>query len=334
MRTMWVLSDGRPGHYKQSMAVAEAIQLLESVEMKYVEVKVRGISKHLLRFMLNHKIGKTILQHCSPNIIKYFYKGVNFSTRPDIVVSSGKDTSLLNALTGLWFDATTVFVGNPKKLDNRLFTKILTVLDLGFDNQIVLDVAPVASCLDDIELFCSSYGLCLERPYQALLVGGDGSGYKYADEDIDALIKYINQTSDTIDWLVTTSPRTSKVLEAKMQAQMNAKVFIAYHQEPQQVMGAVLKLASVVYVTEESASMISEGIASCKPVVALSPREANPDTNYQNILKRFEKEKRLKRISLDELGNIYYELSEFSVITMDSVDEIVHKLREVIRKDV
>jgi len=282
--------------------------------------------------MLNHKIGRTILQHCSPDIIKYFYKGVNFSTHPDIVVSSGKETSILNALIGLWFGATTIFIGNPKKLDSRLFTMVLTVLDLGLENQVILDVAPVVSTLDNIERFCSAHGLCLEKPYQALLVGGDGSGYNYADEDIDTLIRYVNQTSDDIDWLVTTSPRTSKVLEMRMREEMKAKVFVAYHQNPQQVVGAFLKLAEIVYITEESASMISEGIASHKPVVTLSPRQANPDKNYQNILKKFENNKRIQRVALDMLGDIHYVQNEFSVTTIDSVEEIAHKIREVIQK--
>jgi mitochondrial fission protein ELM1 len=137
-----------------------------------------------------------------------------------------------------------------------------------------------------------------------------------------------------MNWLVTTSPRTAQVFEKKMQNQMKTKMFVAYHQNQKKIVDAFLTLAEMVYVTEESASMISEAIASHKPVVAMSPKKAEPDSNYEKILKKFEEKKRLKRVSIDELRNIHFSVNDFSLIEKDSIHEIADKLSKVVRTNV
>jgi len=305
MKTVWILSDGRPGHYNQSLAVAEAIKEIEAVEVRYVEVKVKKFGKYLLRILLNSLLGRWILTHMfRPENISWFYEEIDLSEHPEIVISSGKDTSLLNALIGLWFGATTLFIGNPKKLDNKLFTKVLTVLDLGFNNQIVLDVAPTLPYTGNLENFCIKYGLDPNLSYHTLLIGGDGSGYHYTEEEIDHLIAFVNATAAQTNWLITTSRRTPEIFEEKMQDQMKSKMFIAYHKKPLKTVGVFLTLSQQVYVTEESASMVSEAVASGKAVVTLVPKQAEPENDYQKILEKFEEGKCIVRSKIEELSDL------------------------------
>ena len=303
MKEIWVLSDGRPGHYNQSLAVAKALEtLFDESDVRYKEVEVKKAGKYLLRALLNRRWGRELLKALTPQkAVTLFYKGVDLSSSPDIVISAGKDTSMLNAVLGLWYGATTLFIGHPKKLDNRLFTKVLTVLDLGFENQIVLDVAPTLPYSGDVEAFCREHGLDPKASYSVLLIGGDGSGYHYTEEEIDALIAFVNKTAEQTDWLVTTSRRTPLVFEEKMQRQMRAKMFVAYHQNPIKAVGAFLALADRVYVTEESASMVSEAVASGKPVVTLIPNESGGEKDYMAILQKFEKAGDIQRYQLKYL---------------------------------
>lgn len=289
MKNIWVLSDGKPGHYNQSLAVAEALQTIEPSVVHQISVKVGKVGKYLLRGLLNRKWGRWMLKHLfSPTAATLFYDVNLPEGKPDFIVSSGKDTSMLNAVLGIWYGAKMLYVGHPKKLDNRLFTHVLTVLSLGFDNEIVLDVAPTLPYKGDIEVFCRKYNIDPNARYWSLLIGGDGAGYHYTQQEIDALIEFVNATSEQVQWLVTTSRRTPNDFESQMQQQMKATVFVAYNQKPEKVIGGFLSISERVFVTEESASMVSEAVASGKPVVTLYPSSYSAEDDYGKILQKFE----------------------------------------------
>ena len=337
MKNIWVLSDGKPGHYNQSLAVAEALQTLTPATVDTIPLRVRSVGKYLLRGLLNRKWGRWILKHLfSPSMTTLFYdvnlpKGI-----PDIIVSSGKDTSMLNALLGIWYGAKTLYVGHPKKLDNRLFTHVLTVLSLGFDNEIVLDVAPTLLYRGDIKAFCNKYKLDPKARYWSLLIGGDGAGYHYTQQEIDALIGFVNATSGQVQWLVTTSRRTPNDFEAQMQQQMKAAVFVAYNQKPEKVIGGFLTLSERVFVTEESASMVSEAVASGKAVVTLYPSSYSAEDNYCKILQKFETSEhafeRKAVLSLNKLMTFQEHIpsseSSLAEILKQRIDLVLHEGEE------
>ncbi len=143
--------------------------------------------------LLNTRWGEYFFKRFPSSVwIDLCYSGYDQKERPDIVVSAGKDTSLLNALLALMYGSRNLFIGYPKKLDNHLFTAVLTVLDLGFGNQILLDVAPTRAYGGDLDAFISKFHLDPEADHHTLLIGGDGSGYRYDEEDIDRLIRVLS----------------------------------------------------------------------------------------------------------------------------------------------
>ena len=329
MKKVLILSDRRAGHFNQSLAVAEAIKSFGLVEEIYVEVKVKKRGKYLLRTLLNSKMGQKLFKkHPSLKMIQTFYEGYEWNGKPDIIISAGKDTSLLNAMLSLMYGSTNFFIGHPKKLDHSLFSAVLTVLDLGFDNQVVLDVAPTRSYNGDLTAFTTTYDLDPHYEYYTLLIGGDGSGYQFEEEDIEKLITFVNATSDKIKWLVTTSRRTPEVYEGKMEKEMQAECFINFHKNPQKVVAGFLELSSAVFVTEESASMISESVAFGKPVVTLAPGHHSADKNYQKILQKFSTEKRIQRVEISRLKDFEMDLGGFNHLEASSVFEIALKLKQ------
>ena len=329
MKKVLILSDGRAGHFNQSLAVAEAIKRLGMIEEIYVEVKVKKLGKYLLRILLNSILGQKLFKNRpSLKFIKTFYEGYELNGRPDIIISAGKDTSLLNAMLALMYGSTNFFIGNPKKLDHRLFSGIISVLDLGFDNQVVLDIAPTRSYNGDITVFSATYEIDPQYEYYTLLIGGDGSGYRFEEEDMEQLTAFVNATADKVKWLVTTSRRTSKAYEEKMEREMQAECFIAFNRDPQKVVSGFLELSSAVFVTEESASMVSEGIASRKPVITLAPKYYEADKNYQNILQNFLIKRRIQRMEIARLKDFEINLETFHPIESSSISEIALKLKQ------
>lgn len=331
MKKILILSDGRPGHFNQSQAVVDAIKKLDEVELTYINIKIRRLGKYLLRIILNSNKARELFRgKFSLKTIKIFYKGYEWTEQPDIIISAGKDTSFLNSVLALMHGSKNIFIGNPKKLDNYLFTTILTVLDLGLDNQIVLDVAPTRIYDGDLTAFAKSYNIDTEYIYATLLIGGNGSGYEYSEKDIDELISFVNATVGKIKWLVTTSRRTFMEYEKKMDKRMKADCFIAFNKNPQKVVAGFLELSSIVFVTEESASMVSEGIASCKPVVTLAPKNYSIDKNYLQILNTFQEKQLIRRKDISQLDINILSLDKFVPLKERSVDEIAQKLQESI----
>lgn len=331
MKKVLILSDSRAGHFNQSLAAADAIKSFGSVEEVYIEVKVKKIGKYFLRILLNSRLGRKIFKgRPSLEMIQMFYEGYTWEGKPDFIISAGKDTSLLNAMLGLMYGNKNFFIGNPKKLDYHLFAGILTVLDRGFDNQIVLDVAPTRSYSGDLKVFTNMYHLDPHDEYCTLLIGGDGSGYRFEEEDIEQLIAFVNDTTEKVKWLVTTSRRTSVDDEEKMEKEMQVECFIAYHKNPQKVVAGFLELSTAVFVTEESASMVSEGVAFRRPVITLSPKHHGADKNYQKILQKFSRDKRIQRVEISKLENFEISLNDFRLLEVASYKEIAKKLKKYV----
>ena len=329
MKKVLILSDNRAGHFNQSLAVVEAIKSFGLVEEVYIEVKVKKLGKYVLRMLLNSRMGQKLFEsRPSLKMIQTFYEGYEWEGQPNIIISAGKDTSLLNAMLALMYGSTNFFIGNPKKLDHRLFSGVISVLNLGFDNQIVLDVAPTRSYSGDLMTFATTYDLHPKYEYYTLLIGGNGSGYRFEEEDIEKLITFVNATSDKVKWLVTTSRRTPEAYEEKMEKEMQVECFIAFNKNPQKVVAGFLELSTAVFVTEESASMVSEGVAFRKPVITLAPEHHDADESYQKILEKFSTKKRIQRVEISKLENFEIDLEDFNLLELDSYKEIAKKIKK------
>jgi len=329
-----VIKDSKPGHYNQSFAVAETLNQMGNGKILFMDVEIRSISKYILRFLLNGKITRVWLgKYFRKEWLRFFYKiEKQIKEKPDIVVSSGRDTSLLTALFGLIYGAKTLFIGNPKKLDPVLFTRVLTLLDLQLENQIVLDTVPSRSLNSTMETFCSTYKLDRKKIYYTLLIGGDGAGYQYNEEEYDMLTTFVNATAKSVNWLVTTSRRTPERLEAKMQREMQAAVFIAYNREPKKVVSDFLALSETIFATEESASMVSEGVGAQKRVVTLAPEIASPEKAYRQILEQLVEKKHICRYRISSLSNENIEACRCEPLPRTSEEELKEKLQWIFRK--
>jgi len=326
-----VLKDNKAGHYNQSLAVSKAIQeLYEDIQVDIYNIKVYKLSKYLLRFMLNNHFGRKLLSKSfSLKFVKFFYKIDKPLSEADIIVSSGKDTSMLNIWLKLVYEAKSIYIGHPKKLNYKLFDIVFTILDLGFENQIVLNVSPTLPYSGDIEKFCKEYNLDINDSYYTLLIGGDGSGYQYSEKEYDNLISFVNSHQEK-KWLVTTSRRTPLHIEKKMQKDMKCAIFVAYNQEPKKVVGAFLKLCDMAFVTQESASMLNEAISFQKPVISLYPKDKKEEDNYKAILNNLSKKEYIYMQDINELREFRVEDIKLKTLKQNSIDEMIEKLKGIV----
>jgi mitochondrial fission protein ELM1 len=119
------------------------------------------------------------------------------------------------------------------------------------------------------------------------LIGGDGSGYRWSSGDgrrLGQLMRGLHELTGRT-WLVTTSRRTPAEFETALRAELPASAVgdaCWFHAGDQRrVVSAYLGGAAAVFVSEDSMSMIHEGITSGQRVVTLRPVAATPPASHQ-----------------------------------------------------
>lgn len=333
-----VIKDNKPGHYNQTEGIVLALQeIYPDLKIDDCEIEIKNkISRKLLRYLLNAL--PFIFKHQnSLKYIKYFYEKFALpANRPDLIVSTGGNTSNLNAWLSLAYGAKNILNGALRGLHEELFTCITTVIDLGYKNQVILDVAPNTVTQEilkkEAEAFSSLHHLDKNETYYTLLVGGDGSGYKYDVEFYAYLVEFIKKISEekNVKWLITTSRRTPLEIEQKLKKELDrhCAYFVAYHKQAEKVLLPYFGLCEAVFVTEDSSSMISEAIsARKKQTYVLGPEHANPDENYQKILEKFSEDGHIKRIKINKFLEFQKIKFTFLPLAQSSIDEIAMKLK-------
>lgn len=313
--TVWVLSDGRPGHYNQSKGIVKALELLRPVELQWIEVDLRaGFFRRVLKELLNHttcSLPEWLLRLC-------FRLPDMPANRPEIIVSAGGKTSYLNAALARRFDCQNVFAGSLRGLSDRFFSAVLTLEPIpGAQRNIVVDLAPTIVDPEEVRVAGTGYrrekGLD-DSPLWAMILGGDGAGYVYEKEDWVNLAAVMTElaTKYRIKWLLTTSRRTGRKAESVLQEMLPAEILVDsvwYGNEPRKVMQAFLGASEVVFCSEDSMSMITEAIASARPVYSFRPSRANPDLKYRKALECFVGHGWLSRITMSKIGGDQVDLA-------------------------
>lgn len=300
-----IIKDDKPGHYNQTEGILLSLQeIYPNTTVEYIDIEIRSkASRKLLRGLLN-RFPAFFEKDASLKYIKYFYKTFNLpKNKPDLIISTGGNTANLNAWFAKVYQAKNILNGKLRGLKEELFTKITTVIDLGYKNQIVIDLAPNTISSETLETASKNFLKThnLSGKFYSLLIGGDGAGYRYDDAFYEALTQFVINVSknDKIKWLITTSRRTPLKIEKKLKENLEeyCAYFVEYNKKPEKVLLPFLGSGSALFVTEESSSMISESIAARKPVYTLY-RDKTQDRNYHTLLSKFEEEKKITRVNI------------------------------------
>ena len=309
MRVLF-LKDDKPGHYNQTEGLLLYLrEIFPNLEVEYIEVEIKSkFSRKILRFLLNN-FSSFFEKKLRLEYLSFFYKKFELPKKnPDLIISTGGNVSNINAWFAKTYSCKNILNGALRGLKEELFTYVTTVIDLGYKNQIILDVAPSLITKEKLELsankFLEEKNLLKDTIYYCLLIGGDGAGYKYDDKFYDDLIVFVKNLSKekNIKWLITTSRRTPEKIEEKLKNNLKdfCAYFVDYNKYPQKVILAFLGLSEKIFVTEESSSMISEAILSEKDVITLRGKDIKLSSNYQNILDKFVTSNYIIRYKFDE----------------------------------
>lgn len=325
-----LLLDGKAGHENQSKGLLAYFKERYDCQVQIVNARLK--LKPLTRKFFTSLINKGLNPAKAGAIVKgYELDGQIHET--DIVISAGGDTVFLNLALANHLSATSVFIGSPRKIQLDKYGWLLTLEDYQHDNNIVMPISPMdldkqMMLEQGSELRQSVVGDKNSIKLIALLVGGNGAGFKYANEDWLVLSENLNKlcSSHGYKLLVTTSRRTGAAVESILRDGLLSKHIadaVWYSDKPRKVMAAYLGAADRVFVTAESMSMISEAISSGKPTVSLEPAKAQPDSKYASAMESFIQKGWLKTVPIR--GHKMFDNMDAAQAPTESVQEFWQK---------
>jgi mitochondrial fission protein ELM1 len=315
-RRLLLLSDGKAGHVSTSRGMAELARSEAAVEVVELAIRLRAkFLRPLLRWLVNSGLAGRLDRPFGPGWPALFYRGYRPETA-DAVLSTGGDTLYLNAIEGHWRGRPNIFCGSMRGVDPALFSHILHTRAADLPNWQAMEVLPSAVRIDQAEQAAAGFAdahLGGRRDgCWALLIGGDGSGYRFGEADVVALLDHCVALAARHGkrLLVTTSRRTGAAAEQRLAAWLadhpEAPVAYAvlYGRRPERVAGAFMRLAELVFCTEESTSMISESVLHGRPVVALSAAVARPVPDHRDFLAGLAAKGRIVRVGVGQLDGL------------------------------
>ncbi|MBL4606768.1 MAG: mitochondrial fission ELM1 family protein [Pseudomonadales bacterium] len=304
--SIWVLSDGLPGHVNQSIGITRALDDEFPHEHEVITVVLQ--LRHKLLRPLMRVLANYFPFLLSGFALRVFYQHDSLPLKtPSLIISAGGNTLFANIAIARIYGVANVFSGTTKGYSHRLLRLIFTVTPLKDpNNNVVLDLPPANFNLNpSVE---KSSGR-----FYALLIGGEGAGYCYQHDDWESLASALGEISqrEGIKWLLTTSRRTGEQNERLLCTLLPPECCeksVWYATTPAKVVKQFLNESEAVFCTEDSLTMVSEAIYAYKPVITLQPRTMNPDTNDAKALQKYQDLGFIHRVKIRDLTD--FDVSE------------------------
>ena len=235
--------------------------------------------------------------------------------KPDIIVSAGGLTSVVNYLLAKENQAKSVVLMRPANLSLKKFNLAIiprhdqpaqrsnVVVTEGALNLIGADyLSQKTKSLENSGLLKGP----LLNPCIGILIGGNSKGFSLEPGLILDLAKEIKKSAEELnaDILISTSRRTSfaveEVIKNEFTGYLRCKLLvIASQNNNPDIVGAILGLSSLIVSSPESISMISEAVCAEKYVVVFN--SGNLSAKHRRFLKNYVDK---KYIYTEEIKNL------------------------------
>lgn len=298
---VWMLSDGAQGHVSQSQGIVDSLAETYTVEVTVIPLAVSS------RFW--KRLGRLLLPWivASERWLQQVYTiNVPHSERPDLIVSSGANTLLANGLLAKQYSTANVYSGRLRGFPARCYSVIFSVVpEVNVPNNCVLPLPPVPAAIYRVSPLSKTVEQAEQTPLLAVLIGGDGAGCVYSQDDWHLLATFLTQVCQKQDWklLLTTSRRTGVEAEAILKNNISEDYIVEavwWSEKPRPVISDFLTRATAVVVTEDSLTMVAESIYSRRPVLTCAPKNVVTNANDKAALMSYESDHLIRRMTLDE----------------------------------
>ncbi len=309
-RVVWIISEGSPGHVSQSEGLVAALAQLTPIELHVVQTRPMfgGFIRRLVRFRMGNNgnpLSDRFLRRrlgCEPP-----------ASQPNLIIASGGKAVFAARSLAVKHGAPLVFLGERKPYPSRWFHTVFTPSPFETDlYDVPVEMVPTSITPASVEAAADAWSQRPQGQLWAMLIGGPSVSHPYTTDDWRALGTGMNILAQKhgIRWLVSTSPRTGKEAEAALRRSIDPRAIaraVWWAQNPEKLVAPFLGSAAWVFVTQDSVTMVTEAIASGRPVVVTMPEKTEllPTSFLPGYFKRLEKAARIVRIPFDRLGNFH-----------------------------
>ena len=281
-----LLSDGKPGHYNQSLGV---IERLPECEYHWIDVKFRSkrrdnLLRVLMRLLGRFRLPHSLIEACLRMALQQDTLDEICALAPDFILSTGSSVAAPNLLIGQLLGAKTVTCRRPSPVGVHHFD--LAILPRMYwarrDKSNVCKTLGVPNrvCPEKLEMQRKALQTDLNLSDQrriGILIGGEDRYDTITEITAARLVTVLQQFAAKWDsqLLLTTSRRTPLSVENLIGKRLSNTQYcpilvLAYRENSiTDPVGTIFALSDVVIVTEDSFSMVCEAASSGKRVIIL-----------------------------------------------------------------
>lgn len=275
---VWLIDEGHAGHRVQAEGILRALETLGlrlDVITIQCELNLRGFLRPAAKAIFNRLRGESAL--------RFAHRIADFSvpndSPPHFIISSGGRTAFVSRALSLSTGAPNVFVGNLGQFSPEWFMVVMSPVDLKIPQSIVTGIVPntmtPSECRDQSLRYWNDH---VPKRCWTLLLGGANRNHPYSDQDWTDIAAGVNALAKKFDikWLITTSRRTGAHVERLLEAAISpdaVEELVLFSRNPKKVVMPFLGAAEIVFVTQDSLTMLGEAVSSGRPVVSLLPRK-------------------------------------------------------------
>ena len=289
MKNIIIISDGIPGHVNQSKGVAVLLAQSYPVNIELHEMTFK-ISFLRALFTIIAKLLLKRPNRTSAKIVSLFYSHIDLENC-DLIIAAGGKTAPCAAANRLLGNIPAIQLGSPRGMNSNLFNALVTVERyFNHPSNIVASLTPNLYSPEICARSSEEQGL---KEHILFLIGGEGIGYSYKEHEWESLItgiQYIHSVTK-LPISIVTSRRSDPRVEKKLRSQLcNIPIDYSawFHSGDKDFkLDALLGAAKNIFVTEDSAMMISESISSGQPVTTLYPSSINSPLRYQQHIFKY-----------------------------------------------
>jgi uncharacterized protein len=305
----WLLDEGTPGHTVQTAGLGGILERSAGWETVWIPCRLRlsGWKRPWARLLTSHASKGRALA-----LAEKLYPGLMLPDAKDVglVISSCGKSAYLNRLLAVETGARNVFVGERKPFPSDWFDLIATPVSEGLENELTMPVIETGKSPESGKAAMTAYWPeGAPEGCWTILIGGSSRTHRYAAEDWSALARGINELARRhgIRWLLSTSRRTGVEAERQLAREIDGGAIaeaVWYGREPKKSVGAFLAAADRIFVTQDSLTMMSEGLAMDKRVELLVPRRWKlPESGFSGrYVRRLIAEGNVGRTSMENLA--------------------------------
>ena len=328
MKTIWVISEGSPGHICQSIGLADALSCL--TDCRTVKVDARENIRGWLRSSV-----KFTMKICGGAVSESFLRKIadieipEDAGDPDLLICSGGKSVFAAKALSVKHDAPLVFVGERKHFPSEWFHTIVSPVPAeSADNVIDVEVIPTGVTPEMI----AKRGL-REKGLWCMIIGGASRSHHFKESDWRALAEGMNALAvrENVRWLLTTSRRTGAEAEAVMKDVLDDAFLedaIWWSEKPRRELYDFMSRSECLCVTQDSVTMVTESVSSGRPVVSVYPDEVvfAADSFLPAYFDRLEKNRRMLRVSAEDLHNADVAGFDFNLLAEEVLSPVALKL--------